>query len=337
MRLLAVTLKDNLTRIRAAGKIWPTGPMPGVAAPRKGCGAAELRPTLWMRPFVLRVPALKGAVGVGAAGAVTVAPVRPQPVKVRVGAGLAPTAAPLSLAKRIPAARGVAGGHHSVGAWSTACTLPMDCGPKMVVFPVRGPAVDSGRIQVLHARRRLSDTTPWAVLFRHLPCRGPWSRKRRVPQCPAWPKGQAPRPGSADTTRGAPPAGAAARPPSWRTSAAKRARGPGGSLRSPLRPGCSSRVPAAAVSRAHHHQRLRSPSPGPQPHLLDGLLRDLAFASRPGGSPATKHGCADADQPEYQVYSPALSAAGRSSSAVFGGGGAEAALWARLAAAAASP
>lgn len=103
----------------------------------------------------------------------------------------------------------MAGGHHSVGAWShRPAPLPTDCGPKDGESPLcpRSPQSIPGWIRGYHLASSIFRTPPLrqSVLPPCAPARGPWSRKLRVPTVPGVAQGRS-RLGSADTTPRAAP------------------------------------------------------------------------------------------------------------------------------------
>lgn len=196
----------------------------------------------------------------------------------------------------------MAGGHHSVGAWShRPAPLPTDCGPKDGESPLcpRSPQSIPGWIRGYHPASSIFRTPPLrqSVLPPCAPARGPWSRKLRVPTVPGVAQGRS-RLGSADTTpRAAPrPAHGPRSPPPKLAHVGGQARaGPRRGRCGRLRPGrlCSRPAPAGYPRSGPAPARtpqLPCRSPGPPAHLLDGLLRDLAFASRPGGRESHRHG-----------------------------------------------
>lgn len=171
---------------------------------------------------------------------------------------------------------------------------------------------------------------PLGSLFRHpAPLPGaPGPESGGSPPCPAWPRVI---PGLDPPTppRGRPRAllTAHARPrPSWRTSAAKRARGPGGVAAVACAPALFAprvrRLPSTRPG-ARPHPAAPGPSPGPPAHLLDGLLRDLAFASRPGGRESHRHGSGRRISPRSSGFILRLlsAAGGAHSPQSLGGGG----------------
>ena len=153
------------------------------------------------------------------------------------------------------------------------------------------------------------------------PARSPCSRKRRVPTVPGAARGRS-RLGSADTTPRAAP-----RPrPGWRTPAAKRAPGHDGVAAVGCAPALfeprARRLPSTRPGTART-LRPRSPGPRPPAHLLDGLLRDLPFASRPGGREGHRHGrgCGISPRSSGFILRLLSAARGAHSPQSLGGGG----------------
>lgn len=145
---------------------------------------------------------------------------------------------------------------------------------------------------------------------------------RRPPHAPAGAsQARAPRPSGGRTgvvprhhlarAPGRPAASRADPRPGLPAERARAAGGSAGSRRSAAPRLCSRPAPAP-----------RAPAPRAPAHLLDGLLRDLPFASRPGGREGHRHGRAR-DRPEILAASApaALGGPGRSFSAVAGGRG----------------
>lgn len=87
---------------------------------------------------------------------------------------------------------------------------------------------------------------------------------------------------------------------------------------SPAPAGCPRPGPAPART-----PRPRSPGPRPPAHLLDGLLRDLPFASRPGGREGHRHGrgCGISPRSSGFILRLLSAARGAHSPQSLGGGG----------------